>query len=61
MSDTKKTGWQRTNWQSAKSFQVERDKRGKTIVVTRVTRKELAQSIASQVQGRVVPVRFVPA
>jgi hypothetical protein len=46
--------WKRTNWQSAKAFGVERD--GK--IITRVPRRELAQSIAIRERGKVIPVRW---
>lgn len=46
--------WKRTNWQSAKSYAVERNGR----IITRVPRRELANSIALRERGKVIPQKF---
>jgi hypothetical protein len=46
--------WKRTNWQSAKSYAVERN--GK--IITRVPSINLARSIALRERGKVVPQRW---
>lgn len=46
--------WKRTNWQSAKSYAVVRNGR----VITRVPRRELANSIALRERAQVQPQKW---